>query len=325
MCTAITLKTSHHYFGRNLDLECSLGEQVVITPREYPFYFRKAKTVTHHYAIIGMAMVEENYPLYYDATNEAGLSMAGLNFPKNAVYQPFADGKDNITPFELIPWILSRCQTVAQAISLLQNMTFLHEDFSDKFKLSPLHWILCDRTQAITVEPLHDGLHIYDNPVGVLANNPPFDYHLHNLENYLNLTSSEPENRFSDALELTPHSRGMGGIGLPGDLSSTSRFVRAAFTKFNSRSGTSESESISQFFHILASVAQTNGCAQAGDSYERTIYSSCCNTDKGIYYYTTYENSQISAVSMFREDLNRTDLITYPLVTGQQIRWINQP
>ena len=323
MCTAITYKTADHYFGRNLDLEHSFNERIVITPRNYLLSFRKHKTNYHHYAIIGMAIIDSNYPLYYDATNEAGLSMAALNFPGNAVYRPYVFGKDNITPFELIPRILAECKNVDEALILLNNINLFHENFSNQLPLSPLHWIIADSNQAITVEPLSNGLQIIENPLGVLTNNPPFDFQMHNLENYLNVTSSEATNRFSRLLDLTPSSRGMGGIGLPGDLSSASRFVRATFTKFNSVCGSSEQESISQFFHILGSVAQQNGCVQVGSKYERTVYSSCCNTDKCIYYYTTYENSQISAVSLFKENLDSESLIFYPLITNQQIRYIN--
>ena len=113
-------------------------------------------------------------------------------------------------------------------------------------------------------------------------------------------------------------------MGLPGDLSSASRFVKAAFTKMNSVSGDLESESISQFFQILGSVAQQRGCVHMGEGkYEITIYSSCCNTDKGIYYYTTYENSQITGIDMRKEDLEGTEVIIYPLVKGQQIQMMN--
>ncbi len=110
MCTAATLTTSDHYFGRNLDLEVSFGEGVTITPRNFEFEFRRAEPLRTHHAMIGMATVADGYPLYYDATNEHGLSMAGLNFPENAVYFPEADGATNITPFEFIPWILGQCE-----------------------------------------------------------------------------------------------------------------------------------------------------------------------------------------------------------------------
>ena len=168
-----------------------------------------------------------------------------------------------------------------------------------------------------------DGLKIYDNPVGVMTNNPTFDFHLLNLANYMHVSRSDPENRLAPGLSLPLYSRGMGGIGIPGDLSSASRFVKAAFTRLNSMSGDSESESISQFFHILGSVAQQKGCCQVAHGFEYTIYTSCCNTDKGVYYYTTYENGQITGVDMRHEDLEGSALVNYPLVQGQQIRMMN--
>ena len=273
--------------------------------------------------MIGMATVADNYPLYYEATNEKGLSMAGLNFPGNAVYQRKAPDTDNIAPFELIPWILSQCENLEQALKLLTQTNLINEAFNDTFPLTPLHWLIADNTGAMTIEPVASGLKIYENPVGVLTNSPPFDYHMQNLNNYLNLTSDVPKNRFASTAPLEPYSRGMGAIGLPGDLSSASRFVRAAFTKLNSHCADTESASISQFFHILGAVAQQEGCVKVGNSYEKTIYTSCCNTTKGIYYYTTYENSQITAVHLNNAPLGGSHLISYPLITGQQIRTVN--
>lgn len=323
MCTAITLSVKDHYFGRNLDLECSMNEQVIITPRGYPFHFRNDDKDNDHAAIIGMGIIADDYPLYYDATNEFGLSMAGLNFPERAVYHQHKAGFYNIAPFEFIPWLLRKCKTVREAKELLKKTNLIQKNISEKLPASPLHWIIADRENAITVESVADGLKIYNNPIGVLTNNPGFDYHIQNLENYLNLTSEEPVNRFSQQLNLKPYSLGMGAIGLPGDLSSASRFIRAAFTKFNSRCDDHEDSAVSQFFHILSSVAQVDGCAKTGRHYERTVYSSCCNTDQGIYYYTTYNNRQISAVSLRAENLELNNLRPYPIVTKQQIRWIN--
>ena len=323
MCTAASYKTQDHYFGRNLDYEFSYSETVTITPRKYPFHFRRMGEMPNHYAMIGMAFVQQDYPLYYDATNEKGLSMAGLNFPDNAVYQPEDPEKDNVTPFEFIPWILGQCATVKEAREKLQNLSLLNEDFTPQLPLSPLHWMISDRFESIVAEPMRDGLKIYDNPVDVLTNNPPFDYHMTNLANYMGVSRREPINRFSDRIHLVPYSRGMGGIGLPGDLSSASRFVKAAFTLLNSRCGDTESESISQFFHILASVAQQKGCCQVEQGFEYTIYSSCCNTDKGIYYYTSYENGQITGVDMHKENLDGAELISFDLVQGQQINMLN--
>ena len=323
MCTAITFHGKHHYFGRNLDYEHGFGETVTITPRNYPFIFRKAEPMTSHLAMIGMAVTDKSYPLYFDATNEKGLSMAGLNFPGNAVYLTERSGMDNITPFEFIPWILGDCENISQVRNKLKNLNLTNIAYSNLYPLSPLHWIIADKTTSIIVEPLSNGIKVYDNPIGVLTNNPPFDFHLHNLANYLNLTREEPTNRFAPRYQLTPFSRGMGGIGLPGDLSSASRFVRAAFVKLNSVCDDSDVACISQFFHILGSVTQQNGCVRVGKVFEKTIYSSCCNTDTGIYYYTTYDNSQITGISMHNTDLNSEKISVFPLITQPQITMQN--
>ena len=323
MCTAVTYKTKDHYFGRTLDYEVSYGEKVAVTPRNYPFEFRRAGKLLRHYAMIGMAAVVGGCPLYYEATNEKGLSMAGLNFPGNADYKPEMDGVDNVAPFEFIPWILGQCADLTEAREKLKRLNLVNIHFSEELPLSPLHWIIADRSGAVTVESVKEGLRIYENPVGVLTNNPPFDYQMMNLNNYMGLRIDTPKNHFSEKISLDTYSRGMGALGLPGDLSSVSRFVRAAFVRLNSISGDTESESISQFFHILGAVTQQRGCVRMEDgSYEITIYTSCCNTDKGIYYYTTYENNQITGVDMHREDLDGTKVAGYELVTGQQIRML---
>ncbi len=324
MCTAITYKTKDNYFGRNLDLDYSYNETITVMPRNFRIKFRHVKTPEKRYAMIGMATVENDYPLFYEATNEMGLSMAGLNFPDNADYKPYAAKKDNVTPFEFIPWILSQCATVEETRHLLSNINLLKEDFSEKFPLSPLHWMIADRDASLVVESVKGGLKVYDNPTGVLTNNPSFDYQVFNLNNYMGLTCEVPVNEFSKNLELKIYSMGMGAMGLPGDLSSMSRFVRAAFVLQNSVSGETESESISQFFHVLGAVAQQRGSVRTNNGkYEITIYSSCCNTDKGIYYYTTYENSRICGINMFNENLDGDVLISYPLLLGQQVKMQN--
>ncbi len=314
MCTAVNYKTKDHYFGRNLDLERSYGERVVIAPRNYQFSMRCVPKLREHYALIGMATVVGGYPLYYEATNEKGLSMAGLNFPDNADYKEFAEGKDNITPFEFTPWILGKCANVEEALRLLDNINLVRINFSEKLPLSPLHWIISDRERSITVECVNSGLKIYENSYGVLTNNPTFDYHMMNLNNYMGLHEGAAVNHLSSALELQNYSLGMGALGLPGDFSSTSRFVRAVFVKEKSISECGEKESVSQFFHILGAVAMPKGCVLAANGeYEYTRYSSCCNTDKGLYYYQTYNNSTIMMVDMHAVDLDAEDICQFEL------------
>lgn len=324
MCTAITYKTKDFYFGRTLDYEISYGDEVTITPRNYEFNFRHKQNIKNHYAIIGMAYVTENYPLYYEAVNEKGLGIAGLNFVGNAQYNKKIEGKDNITQFEFIPWILSQSTTVKEAKKLIEKINLLDEPFSTNLPLAQLHWIISDSIESITVEAVKDGIKIYENPVGVLTNNPTFDKQMFELNNYMNLSTKSPKKTFAKSLDLDKYSRGMGAIGLPGDLSSQSRFIRAAFVKLNSVSKEEEKESVSQFFHILNSVEQQRGCCELDDGiFEITIYTSCCNASKGIYYYTTYDNHQITAIDMHKENLNSENLIIYPLIKDEQIKMQN--
>ena len=310
MCTSISL---NGYFGRTLDLDYHYNESVVITPRKFPFRFRNGKEIENHFAIIGIATVIDDYPLYYDAVNEKGLSIAGLNFPDNAHYFPVSDGKENLAPFELIPWMLSQFSSVGEVKEGLAKTNIADIDFSEKLKASPLHWIVADKKECITVECVKDGLKIYDNPVGVLTNNPPFPLQ---LENYRKIISSLGKEEANPKMS----SKGLDTFGLPGDFSSPSRFVRVAVAKEKAVCGKTEEERVAQFFHILGTVNTPRGFIS--DNY-MTVYTSCCNTDKGIYYYTTYGNPQISAVGMHKEDLDSDAIISYPLVTGQQINRIN--
>ena len=324
MCTAVTYKTKDFYFGRTLDYEFSFGEEIAISPRKYPFRFRSMGVMQKHYAIIGMAHVEKDYPLYYDAINEKGLGVAGLNFVGNSYYREEISHKDNVAQFEFVPYILGRCASVAEARVEIKKINIVNTPFSDELPVAQLHWLIADRNEAITVESVREGILVYDNPVGVLTNNPPFDKQMFELNNYMHLSPRSPQNSFSDKLSLRAYSRGMGAIGLPGDLSSQSRFVRASFVKMNSHSGESESESVGQFFHILGSVEQTRGCCDVGNGkFEITIYTSCCNADQGIYYYTTYGNRQITAVDMKKAELDGTRLVRYPLILEEQIKLQN--
>ena len=311
MCTAVCYRKNSSYFGRNLDLDRVYGERVVITPRNYELKMRCEKAIISHYAMIGMATVVNDFPLYYEATNEKGLSMAGLNFPENAVYYEFAEEKDNITPFELIPWILAQCSCIDEAKALLGKINLVNVDFSEQLPLSPLHWMISDNKFSLVVEPLKDGLKIYDDPFEVLTNNPPFEYHYTNVSNYMGLCIGHATSQFRESIPMKNYSLGMGALSLPGDFSSTSRFIRALFVKENSVSEDNEASNVNQFFHILNAVAMPKGCVLATEDFEYTLYSSCCNADRGIYYYTTYNNLEITAVNMHDVDLSSANLYIY--------------
>lgn len=319
MCTAISVTAGDMYFGRNLDYEHGFGEKIVITPRAMPLMFRGGACMAQHYAVIGMALPYAGYPLYFDACNEKGLSMAGLNFPGYAHYEARKAGKDNVASFEMILWVLGQCASVTAAERLLARCNITAEAFCADLPPSPLHWMIADKTRAVAAEQTREGLRVTENPSGVLTNSPPLEWQLFRLNDYRAVSASETVNTFAPNLELKSYSNGLGGLGLPGDFSSMSRFVRAAFVRANAVFEGGETEKVSQFFHVLQSVAQTEGCVRTEHGPERTEYSVCCNASRGVYYYTTYHNSRIHGVALQRENVQSREMIVYDLVREEKI------
>ncbi len=318
MCTSILMKGKNAFFGRNMDLHYSLEMNIVITPGKFPFFFRKSGEIKEHFAMIGMGMIREGYPLYFEAANEHGLGMAGLNFPDNAQYSnEIEDEKSNISPFELIPWVLSSCKTVNDAEKLLEKTHICAIDFSPEIPLSPLHWHIADRERSIVLEVTEKGQIIYKNPVNVLTNNPPFDFHLQNLSHYLNLSNENRENAFSD-MGILPFSGGFGAIGLPGDFSSTSRFVKASFLLACSREN-----DLSQFFHILDSVAMVKGSIKVLGADDVTLYSAGVDLENAVYYYKTTKNNRICAVKMNEAPLDGSEICIFKADEEQDVCYKN--
>ncbi len=320
MCTAIAFDMGERYFGRNLDIDRSFGERVCVLPRRYPIEFRHMESVDEHYAIIGMASVIDSVPLLYDGFNEKGICAAGLNFPDNAHYFPVCEGKDNIASFELISWVLARCGDMDEVRELLGKINISDTVFAENMPCAPLHWIISDGSCSVVVEQMADGLHIHDNKIGVLTNNPPFEYQMFALNNYRNLRANNEKSDFSEKLELSAYCEGLGALGLPGDVSSMSRFVRAAFGKASSVCEKDELSCVTQMFHILSSVEMLRGiCRTSGYTWDMTLYSACMSLGEGKYYYSTYNDRSIHCVDMYRIELDKSELSEYPLADTARV------
>ena len=325
MCTCLTLKTDDFYFGRNLDLEYRFNESVVVTPRNYEFKLKNGDSFKTLYSIIGMATVMDDYPFYAEASNEEGLCMAGLYFPGNAFFFDPKENKVNIAPFELIPYFLGNYKSVKEIKKMISDLNITNIAYCENMPVTELHYMISDKDESIVIEQMKDGLHVYENKLGVLTNNPPFNYQLMNLNNYLNLSNRYPDNKFSDKLDLNPLGVGFGSIGLPGDNSPQSRFVRMTFNKFNSRCDGDLNSSVSQFFHLLDSVSMVQGTVITKANMEDiTTYSCCINVTKGIYFYKTYNNNQLTAIKLNKENMNNDKLSVYPLIEEQQINYLNK-
>ena len=283
MCTAIS---KSGLFGRTLDLEGSRGEEAVIMPRRFPVRFLRESDMAQHPAIIGCALVNEGVPLWFDALSEYGLAASGLNFPEYATYLEPKSDKINLASFELIPFVLSKCKNLCEAAELLKHCNITPDSVSPNLPTTPLHWMIADREGCIAVEPTKGGLIMYNNPFGVLTNSPPFPVHRDNVMLHPKLTPSSAS-------------------GLPGDWSSESRFLRAAFAKkYTAVSG------VSDFFHMIDSVSVPLGC---GKKDWRTVYTSCADLERGDYYFTTYENRGIKKISLDFANVNSDSLAVFSM------------
>lgn len=325
MCTCVgMMQNGAFYFGRNLDLEYSFGEQVAAMPRTFPLSFSFEEGQKAHLAMIGMASVADDFPLYAEAVNEKGVGIAGLNFPGNAHYFPApAEGSCNLAPWELIPYVLGRCETAAEAALLLRRVRLVAKPFKGGLPLAPLHWMIADKRGCFVAEPMPSGMRVFEDSACILTNNPPFEYHMQRLNDFMNLTPAPPVNRMTPALPLRAYGQGMGAIGLPGDVSPSSRFVRAAYYAGNSACAAGEGGAVSQFFHVLGAVEMVRGGVLAPDGrYDITTYSCCVDAEKGIYYYKTYDNSRINAVRLDAEAAGN-ELSLYPLEDRQDILYRN--
>ena len=333
MCTSISYTNGVHLFGRNLDLEIDSPISAVITPRNYEFKFRNTEDMKSHYAMIGVGIVEANYPLYFDGCNEKGLGMAGLALFGMAKYnEPTNDGKVNLASFEFIPYILGKCASVEEAKNELKNINLTNVNFAPQMPASELHWIIADKTSAITVEVTAEkGMVVYDNPFGVMTNCPDFEYQSTNLSYYVNLSGSLVPIRFApDTTGLKEYSRGTGTIGLPGGTDSVGRFVRVAFTKMNSnlKKGIETKadyyNNVAEFFHILSNVQQVSGESEVKPGeFEITQYTDCLDTDNGVLYYNTYFNPSINAVDMHKENLDGDQIVAYKGIKDFQVNMQN--
>ena len=313
MCTALSYTARGQYFGRTLDLECSFGERVTAIPRAVPLVFKRLPTMPRHHAMIGMTAAAAE-PLFYDGMNEKGLCVAALNFPDNARYTPPTDGAVGPAPYELIPWVLGQCDTVAQARGLLEGTTLLAIHYSEELPLTPLHWLIADGQQSLVAEYGADGMRLYNDPPAVLTNNPPFPLQLFHLNDYRHVSPIATENRFSASLPLELYSRGMGGIGLPGDWSSASRFVRAAFAVANSMNGQEEGDGLRQTFRLLDTVTIPRGAVRLEDGTPvMTMYTAVCDAQEGVYYVRTYDGAQPVGYALDGIDCEGTQPVTYPL------------
>ena len=314
MCTGVRFSDNagNMYFGRNLDWSCGYGQKVVITPRGYKYKSAFLGEMANSPAIIGMGIVAENTPLYFDCANEHGLAVAGLNFPGYAAYAPTAvDGKTNVAAYEFPLWVALNFKTVDEVEKVLQNVAIVAKPINEQYPVSQLHWIIGDAKRSIVVEYTANGMEIFENDVDVLTNQPGYGWHKENLRNYMNLDSEIPKEVKWEKAKMTAFGSGSLMRGLPGGFYSTDRFIRVAYLNTHYPVQSDEASNVSRLFHTLTGVAMIDGgAAMADGQFEKTVYTGGYSTATQTYYYNTYEDPTIQSVAMNDYELDSGELIT---------------
>ena len=313
MCTGVRFDDSNGnmYFGRNLDWSVPYGQKVVITPRGYKYKTAFLGENANSPALIGMGIIAENTPLYFDCANEHGLAVAGLNFPGYAKYAEAAiDGKTNVAAYEFPLWVALNFKAVDEVEQALKDVAIVARPINDQYPVSQLHWIIGDAKRSIVVEYTERGMEIFKNDVDILTNQPGYAWHKENLRNYMNLFPQMPKEVKWRKETLTAFGSGSLMRGIPGDYYAPSRFVRVAYLNTHYPDKTSEEENVSRLFHTLTGVAMIDGAAAMADgAFEKTIYTGGYSSKTKTYYYSTYEDPAIVSVKMEDFDLNSADLI----------------
>lgn len=291
MCTVICLPESS-LFGRTLDYERGFSERVLFTPRGG----MHSGGGRNEYAMLGTGVTAMEGSLYFDGLNECGLMGAALNFPRYAVYG-IGEGEE-VESGLLLSRLLGSCKNVGEVAEKMGGLVPTDRSVGG-MSASPLHWIFADGERALVIEPTQDGVSLYDAPQGVLTNSPDFIYHRTRLADYSTLRPGDPEGNFPS---VEHYSRGMGAIGLPGDFSSGSRFIRGAFIRENTRSTDLVLGKISMTMRMLSGVAVPLGCVVTKEGMPVcTRYSCCMDGRELIYYFNSYDNHRIRGVRLRAE------------------------
>lgn len=304
MCTAITLQSlqGDNFFGRTMDFSHPIEPGLFIMPQNYEWYsLITNKKYSNLYSFMAMGQKVDGMLGFFDGINEKGFAAAVLYFAGYAYYGLPFEHKEQIASLDFLHYILGRCSSVEELKNLLKNIHIVGVEDPVTKTAAPLHWIATDRSgKCVVIEQTKEGLEVTDNPIGVMANSPDFNWHMTNLRNYMNITTEQEEKVYWGNVLLTPFGQGAGTMPLPGGFTSPERFVRTAFLKTHVPIPENSSKAIMTCFHIMNSVFIPKGIVltdRGTDDY--TKYIAFMNTNTCEYYFKTYENNQIIRVSLW--------------------------
>ena len=309
MCTAITLvsKSNEYFLGRTMDFSYDIAPKFFIIPRNYKWSNTlNGNLVIDSYKFIGIGQEVGDLLVFFDGVNEEGFAAAALYFAGYAKYEELGADKykESIASIDFLHYILGKCRSIKDLSVLLKNTNIVGMKDPVTNTVAPLHWIAMDKSgECVVIEPREGGVELINNPIGVMANSPDFNWHMTNLRNYTGVSPNQREEvSFGDTL-LSPFGQGAGTTNLPGGFTSPERLVRATYLKMHIPTPKNSMEAINSCFHIAESVSIPKGAViTKKDTYDYTKYTAFININTCEYFYKTYDNLQIKTEGLFKNN-----------------------
>lgn len=320
-CTGITLRAQDGsvVYARTMEFGFNFHSEAIVIPRGYPHFGSSptgaGMTWSSKYALVGANGL--SLPMILDGINERGLACGLFYFPGYAGFQQAteADAPRTLAPWELPVWILSQCATVDEVRQRLPEILVADVVFPAWGTGTPAHYIVHDAAgNCLVIEYVQGKLHLHDNPIGAITNAPTFDWHLTNLRNYLNLSADNAADVELDGVKLAQFGQGSGMLGLPGDFTPPSRFVRAVALSHAAIPGATGADVVRQAFHILnsfdipAGAIRQRGAKDDGQDY--TEWTTASDTKARRFYFHTHGNRRVRMIDLTRCNLDAQQIAT---------------
>ncbi|MEA4956654.1 putative protein YxeI [bioreactor metagenome] len=321
MCTSIFTKTedNKHFLARTMDFSFPLEGNPVFLPRDYNWHVF-GKEMTNKYAMLGTGRgIAGNY-IFTDGINEHGLAMAELYLPGEASYnKKEIKGKNNLAPWEFLNWVLGNYKSIKDLEKDLKNIRLIDKEVPILNKSIPLHYIFADKTgKVVVIEPTGGELKFKENPVGVMTNTPNLEWHTQNLRNYLGIQPKQFSSKKYGEFTATPFSQGTGTSHLPGSFTPADRFVRAAFFKEYINKAKNEEEGVTNIWQILSTVRIPKGIViEDSEGEDFTQYLAAMCLENRSFYFTSYENNQITKAELTDELIDNGDIVIFEVQRNQ--------
>lgn len=324
MCTSLTLANQQgdHFLARTMDFGTDFQARIMVMPRNRTVQ-GDAGTFTTQYGFVGAGR-KLDHEMFTDGVNECGVGIGALYFPGHASYlEDTPADMLGLAPQDFVAWVLGNITSVADLRNKVGQIQLINVPAALINGVPPLHFIISDATGTTAVlEPEGGELHLIDDPVGVMTNSPNLSWHLQHLSTYSTLTNQE---RPTHALmDYTPPTQGpgTGAVGLPGDYTSMSRFVKTVFTKEYATPATDVPSTLNLLQDILNGVTIPKGVKiQEDGQSDYTQYRGYMNLTAHTYYMDLYENQILQKVALTDDLLDHLDEpVEYPMSRQVYVR-----